>query len=179
MLYIFSRSLSVHFNLHFLISLLQCEYFFLYMLSKSSMFRLMNMRMRILSPPPPPPPPTSLASAAAAAAAAAAAVGVFEGRRGDHITLRLPTSVDESSLSSPNGKILKHDFLGHRIQCMICVAFLFCLFWFCCFILFHVNILISTTYGSIDIKIFSTNSEQCNNIDQVCVLLYLLPSLLV
>ena len=96
------------------------------MLSKTVMFRLMNLRMRILS--------------SFATAAAAAAVGVVEGRRGAHITLHLPSLVDESSLPSSNGKISKYDFLCqdllgiYDLSCvllLLCVIIvvLFCLMW--------------------------------------------------
>ena len=92
------------------------------MLSKTVMFRLMKLRMRILSSPPP-------------SLAAAAAVGVVEVRRGAHITLHLPSLVDESSLTSSNGKISKYDFLCqdllgiYDLSCvllLLCVIMLFC-----------------------------------------------------
>ena len=57
------------------------------MLSKTVMFRLMNLRMRILSSPPPSP--------------AAAAVGIVAGRRGAHITLHLPSLVDSRPCQAP------------------------------------------------------------------------------
>ena len=87
------------------------------MLSKTVMFRLMNLRMRILSSPP----PTFVAAA-------------------PHITLRLPSLVDESSLPSYNGKISKYDFLCqdllgiYDLSCvllLLCVIIvvLFCLMW--------------------------------------------------
>ena len=84
------------------------------------MFRLMNLRMRILSSPPP-------------SFVAAAVVGVVEGRRGAHITLHLPSLVDESSLQSSNGKNSKYDFLCqdllgiYDLGCvLLCVILLFC-----------------------------------------------------
>ena len=86
------------------------------MLSKSLMFRLMNLRMRILLSPPP-----SLAAAAAAVA--------VEGRRGAHIALRLPSLVDESSLPSYNGNISKYYFICQNllgIYDLSCVLFLLC-----------------------------------------------------
>ena len=106
------------------------HFFFLHMLSKSLLFCVMNLRMRILSPPP--------------SLAAAAVIGVVEGRRGADITLRLPSLVAESSLLSPNGKISKydnilcHDF-GIYNQCMMRY-----MLRFFCFFSADVNILIST-----------------------------------
>jgi len=102
------------------------HFFFLHMLSKSLLFCVMNLRMRILSPPP---------------SLAAAVVGVVEGRRGAHITLRLPSLVAESSLLSPNGKVSKYDnILCHNFgicnQCMICVAFLLLFFLLLLLLLF-------------------------------------------
>jgi len=96
------------------------------MLSKTVMFRLMNLRMRILS--------------SFATAAAAAAVGVVEGRRGAQITLRLPSLVDESS---SNGKISKYDFLCQDLFGIYdLVAFCFALY--CCSVLLHVDCIEST-----------------------------------
>ena len=105
------------FILFIILFLLQCEIFFLLMLSKTVMFRLMKLRMRILSSPPP-----SFVAAA------------------PHITLHLPSLVDESSLPSSNGKISKYDFLCqdllgiYDLSCvllLLCVIIvvLFCLMW--------------------------------------------------